>query len=266
MEPTAAVDVSTHYDHVKNTTKSARKKGLLYALKTYHNDVKRDLLHIYAMYAPSVLDIGCGRGGDMQKWRDCRISRVDAYDISPVEIEEAQRRYGFLQAPGCTYTFSVADFSKPVTLGLEQYHVATAMFCLHYFFASDEILTTFLTTVASALVDGGVFIGCCLNSRRVQDYVRSDTRTDVLTISPGENFWNESGCGREYTFALTDTVTSKNDVSEGSTEYLVDMELLIATSKSLGLHFKECVPFIPPTQFPGYEASAMCQTFAFIKY
>jgi len=68
-------------------------QGPAIQLKKFHNDVKRELIKAYAGGASRLLDLACGRGGDMKKWADAQIAEVVGVDLSPKEIEEAQRRY-----------------------------------------------------------------------------------------------------------------------------------------------------------------------------
>lgn len=254
-------DTAAHYNGVTNGTRAERARGTLYDLKKYHNTVKRDLLTTYGMYADKVLDLGCGRGGDMQKWADCCMCRVDGVDISEAEIQEARARYDtFRHARKPQCTFCIADVTRPLPSTYGMYNVVTAMFCLHYFFESKETLVAFMTNVASHLVLHGFFIGTCLN-----DVLVRACETSVLSIVPGDGFHKTSGYGRQYTYSLRDTVTEKHEASMGSVEYLVDFQELVAVAEQVGLRFKERTPFIPPTAYPGYEASRMCQTFVFIK-
>ena len=46
----------------------------------------------FASGAGSLLDLACGRGGDIWKWLDAGIARVKGVDLSPGEIEEARKR------------------------------------------------------------------------------------------------------------------------------------------------------------------------------
>jgi len=239
-----------HYDSVTTQTRAERSKGDLYQLKRHHNAVKRDLLRSYA--SESLLDIGCGRGGDIQKWRDLGLSRVHGIDLSPVSIEEARRR-----AAGCTlYTFDTADARIPINIG-RQFHTVSTMFCLHYFFESEETLRTLLQTVSSHLMYQGHWIGCCLDSRKVQQ-----TNTKHLTIDFTESSSNQDIFGRQYTYRLHDTVTSSGD--SASVEFLVDMDKLQVIALEYGLVRVHQEPF-PGHRYPGHEATEMCIRFAFIQ-
>ena len=46
----------------------------------------------FAHGAGSLLDLACGRGGDIWKWIDAGITVVKGIDLSPGEIEEARKR------------------------------------------------------------------------------------------------------------------------------------------------------------------------------
>lgn len=254
------MSVQEHYDGVSMTTRQERAKGRLYDMKKFHNLVKRNLLRTYATFQERLLDLGCGRGGDLDKWKECRIGYIRGLDISSKEIEEAQRRASLIrtQIPRCR--FDVADLTQPMEQEPDTYDTVSAMFCIHYFFGSVKHLKTFMETVSKHLRYGGFFIGTCLDSAKVQEWVSSGKTSDVLTVTPGKNFLLGGGYGREYTFDLCDTVT------EGATtEYLVDMAELTRVAEQFGLRFKEAIPFMPPTQYEGYDASVMCTTFVFIK-
>lgn len=43
--------------------------------------------------AGRVLDIGCGKGGDLQKWQKARIREYVALDVAAVSVEQAKERW-----------------------------------------------------------------------------------------------------------------------------------------------------------------------------
>jgi hypothetical protein len=57
-----------HYNRVTTQSQKQRARGKLYPLKLVHNGWKRELLQEFGFGCDSLLDIGCGRGGDLQKW------------------------------------------------------------------------------------------------------------------------------------------------------------------------------------------------------
>ena len=212
--------VRDHYDNAKYSTKKERAQGPAAPLKTYHNVVKRHLISTFASGADSLLDIACGRGGDLHKWDSAKIRRVHGVDISPREIDEAKRRY----ASG-TWNHTTCDFHVSSTLATKDwffkaYDVVSCMFALHYFCGSERALDHILRNVRASLKPGGFFIGTVPDGAKILDHVSSP----MLTIQP---LWSGPvrpfGCA--YVCDIADTVTSG-----GSIEYRVDEDALIAAA------------------------------------
>lgn len=63
-----------------------RQQGIAAPLKKLHNRIKRMLLQRFASDADRLLDLACGRGGDLHKWLDCRVKYVRGYDIAEGEV------------------------------------------------------------------------------------------------------------------------------------------------------------------------------------
>ena len=89
-----------HYDRQAGHGKGGRKKALqqraktvTYELKLFHNSRKRDLVHVCSGGTHAVLDLACGRGGDIQKWIDAKVETVVGIDISGSEVAEARARF-----------------------------------------------------------------------------------------------------------------------------------------------------------------------------
>lgn len=246
-----------HYDSTRFHTQRDRAQGVLFKLKKFHNSIKRDLIMTYAHNAESVLDVCCGRGGDLQKWASARVRYVCGLDLSPVEIQEARRRYTTLAPRFLKCEFHVADLSKPY-LCTRLYDAVTCMFGLHYFFESESVLDTFLDTVCRSLKPGGVFFGIAPNETRVM-YARS---TDYLSIVPLD--FSGDVYARRYVFNLCDTVTESIE-SAGSIEFLVHFETLISKLADRGMVLVSRTPVVPPETYPGYEASVLFESFVFAR-
>ena len=69
-----------------------RKAGPLIKYKEFANNVKRRMFKDYARSVPLLLDLGCGRGGDISKWRDAGVGHVLAMDLSAEQLQDARRR------------------------------------------------------------------------------------------------------------------------------------------------------------------------------
>ncbi|KAL2115912.1 hypothetical protein VTJ04DRAFT_10167 [Mycothermus thermophilus] len=148
-----------------------------------------------------VLDIGCGKGGDLFKWQQAP-QPVDLYvglDPAEVSIEQARERYRGMANRGggggrggrgghshrrpprlfdarfyvkdC-YGESIGDIDIVRQVGFSQsslsssrgFDVVSMMFCMHYAFESEAKARQMLKNVSGALRKGGRFIGCIPNS------------------------------------------------------------------------------------------------------
>lgn len=112
-------------------------------LRERNNQIKRELLNTYVPRGSKVLDVGCGQGGDLHKWRHLQV-KLTGIDPNSWAIEEAQRRskgYG---------TFMVGDIRNAP---LEQYDVICYNFSLQY--QSLELFSEIL----KRLKKGGIFLG-----------------------------------------------------------------------------------------------------------
>jgi mRNA (guanine-N7-)-methyltransferase len=142
-----------------------------------------------------VLDIGCGKGGDLNKWQAAPqpIELYVGLDPADVSITQARERYRSLGSRGgrggggrgggrppafegrfyvkdC-YNESIEDLEiirqvgfDPSPMNRRGFDVVTMMFSMHYAFESEQHARTMLRNVAGALKKGGRFIGCIPNS------------------------------------------------------------------------------------------------------
>ena len=156
-----------------------------------------------------ILDIGCGKGGDLGKWQQAPQA-VELYvgvDPAEVSIEQARDRYRQMgrdrrspdrrqpngrQSRGFHAEFFVADgfggwlgdipLVREVGIdgaigsrwGGGGFDVVSMMFCMHYAFESEDKVRGMLRNVAGSLKKGGRFLGVIPNSdvitRKVTEY------------------------------------------------------------------------------------------------
>jgi SAM-dependent methyltransferase len=187
----------------------------------------------------ALLDVGCGKAGDLGRWLEHGFRVVVGVDSdednllnpedgayarlakrrfrTPRELED--RRILFLQwdlrepleprydtplvrdralllvgrtalahfektkAPkGLAGLFSIAN--------VERFDAATAMFCLHYFFCDRRSATNVLQTVASRLVQGGLFVACFLDAHLVDALLSRSKERAARGVTPdGRLMW-----------------------------------------------------------------------------
>ncbi|KAL2150714.1 hypothetical protein VTH82DRAFT_7277 [Thermothelomyces myriococcoides] len=209
--------VKAHYNSVPERGREWRKTdSRIKGLRSFNNWVKSCVIQKFSPdedHAPGamergissgrrllVLDIGCGKGGDLFKWQQAP-QPVELYvglDPAEVSIEQARERYRNMANRGggsgrggrgshhrrpprlfearfhvkdC-YTESIGDvdivrqvgFSPTSVSSNRGFDVVSMMFCMHYAFESEEKARQMLKNVSGALRKGGRFIGCIPNS------------------------------------------------------------------------------------------------------
>ena len=65
---------------------AARNSGALIGYKKFANAVKRRQINAYCRGATLLVDLGCGRGGDLQKWQEAGVASVLALDLSAAQV------------------------------------------------------------------------------------------------------------------------------------------------------------------------------------
>ena len=211
-------------------TRRERAEGPAGALKKYHNAVKRALLGHFVTPGDTLLDLACGRGGDLHKWADVGVARVVGVDISSRALEQAHARYHALRPPFAFETHHVTTLKMhPWTCPHAPLDIATCMFALHYFFESEASARTFLHTVASNLKKGGYFLCVLPDASCINRWLMEGTTDDLLRLEPQ---WSgpPKPFGSAYTCSIADTVTES-----GSPEYLVYENVLLKLAATLGL-------------------------------
>ncbi len=126
-------------------------------LRKRNNDIKRVFLTQWVQKGSRVLDVGCGQGGDIHKWKHIGVSLVGV-DPNPWAIEEARRR-----SQGKYGTFIVGDIrSAPVEL----FDVICYNFSLQY--QPLELLSE----VTKRLKPSGLLIGTVTNSTESHEEIQ----------------------------------------------------------------------------------------------
>ena len=197
-----------------------RDKSISLAMQDFHNKVIKNRILLGSVSSElkktnssiSLLDLACGKGGDIAKWRDNNITTCVGVDYMSNNIDDSRdgacARNTFYKNQALEQGkhfpksyFLVGDVSKSMkdnkfitnaqyaTLAnnlwfpndnlttnfqLNKFDVVSVMFALHYFFRSESVLDQFIENVASNVKQGGYFIGCCFDGKKIFDSL-SDT-------------------------------------------------------------------------------------------
>jgi mRNA (guanine-N7-)-methyltransferase len=246
------------------------------------------LMH-FAKNASYLLDVACGRGGDISKWITANITRVKGIDLSEDEVREARRR--FAEHPHTAWT--KCDFEVCGTFGAEayrdgiEYDIVTCNFALHYFYESERTLDRFLSNVAANLKEGGTFFGVVPDGDRVAAALAGSSPNAFVRLRYLDDSPAPQPFGTCYVCSIGDTVTESIDDSEGSHEFLATPDVLVEAAARHGLFpiveygstlknlfepqdadkvFKHFDPHYERTAHPDLDgASRLFAAFAFIK-
>lgn len=222
------------YNREINTT-SNKGKQIYYQKRTdigvsqrnFHNWIKSNLIYQYcspkktnnALIPMAVLDIGCGRGGDISKYYNCNVGLLVGIDPDYnglyVESDSALNRYleakqKFSNYPKMVFInsygsvkFHYSDQIKEIGLIDDKnkqlikeffpdkqnekpfkpsymFDVFNCQFSFHYIMANDATLNNFCYNVNTYLKDGGYLIITTFDGKMIYDLLASNSK---LTIS-----------------------------------------------------------------------------------
>ncbi|KAJ2450272.1 mRNA cap guanine-N7 methyltransferase [Coemansia sp. RSA 2336] len=85
--------VAEHYNQRRELGVEGRMHTKITGLRLFNNWVKSLLIRQYAFAGSRVLDLGCGKGGDLRKWSIAGIAEYVGMDIAQVSVQQAQRRF-----------------------------------------------------------------------------------------------------------------------------------------------------------------------------
>ncbi|KAF7338459.1 mRNA cap guanine-N7 methyltransferase [Mycena venus] len=126
--------VVDHYNTRPEVGVAQRETSPIIGLKSFNNWVKSVLISRFAHPAlaaskgPSrgtgrggtfrgkVLDMGCGKGGDLTKWSKAHAAEVLAVDIAAVSVDQARKRWQGMRRPNFDATFAALDcYTEPLS-------------------------------------------------------------------------------------------------------------------------------------------------------
>lgn len=191
--------VRAHYNQKTYHLRSLglRTKLPIYKLRNFNNTIKYILLgNFFGLRGPHagpkvILDLCCGKGGDLNKFEFVGVDKLIGIDISDASVKEAFKRYSqnkarFIPQGGAAaaaarqrdakkYNFdacfatgdcflaTVPEILEPNFPGIvaELFPVDCVLiqFALHYAFETEDKVRMLLTNVLKSLRPGGTFIG-----------------------------------------------------------------------------------------------------------
>lgn len=136
------------------------------ALRRLHNNCKRELILKWVKPGSSVLDCGCGRGGDLWKWKAvrARVHVIDPDRESLIEAESRSKDMGFN-----VVFLGQGDIRQAAFAG--SYDVVCYNFSIHYIMSDPETLKSSMKALKVAVKRGGLLIGITPEKYRAESMV-----------------------------------------------------------------------------------------------
>ena len=250
--------------------------------REYHNWIKSIIIYSYCSMGKenrngkfkkkSVLDIGCGRGGDIMKMYHSRVSEYvgtdpmheglfGAIDSATVRYQTNVKKFPdftkavFIQADGSIPLTSDAQDKKLQSMTPEnkklidkyfnkdrKFDIISSQFAIHYLFDSNDSIKNLQTTIKTYLKQDGYLICTLFDPKQVMSLLKdTGTFTSLYTDESGQRskFFEII---KKFEGELSDQSGLAIDVHMGwvsqdgiyNTEYLVTPKLLIKTMESAG--------------------------------
>jgi len=163
-----------NWNMIHNPVTEETLKGENFTLmKKYHNRLKRDLFRLSRHNEKFLLDIGSGKGGDVDKWK--RFDKIVAVEPSAENIEELERRIHLhkmenkvkvVQAGGEDTEIikeAVQDFMG------RKVDVISLMMSMTFFWKTSNMLEKLITTVDENLAKHGSIIFITMDGDTVEE-------------------------------------------------------------------------------------------------
>ena len=214
--------VRQHYNAVPQRGRDWRKtESRIKGLRSFNNWVKSTIIHKFSPDGSPesgnrlrVLDLGCGKGGDLGKWQQAPqpVELLVGIDPAEVSVEQARERYmqmrgrGGRGGRGSSRIFDAEFYAQdafgrtigtiPIIrdVGFDAPHsrrgggfdVVSMMFCMHYAFESEAKTRGMLQNVSGSLKKGGRFIGAIPSSDVIRAKVQAFYRAEEALRSQAE--------------------------------------------------------------------------------
>ena len=255
-----------HYNSLQQINRHKRHESKIFNLRGFNNYIKSLVMSDFlgrlgplGRGGATVLDLGCGKGGDLGKWGLAKPAHLVCVDIADVSVAQCKDRYQ--ERPNFNADFIVADcsrdklddkFKEHGIQGIE-FDLVSCQFALHYGFESQNQAIRMIKNAVSHLKPGCFFFGTIPNSNYlVKKYLsQSANSSPDSDVPPSSKFGNdvyyvdflEPGrtnfplFGAEYVFYLDGAV-------QALPEFLIHFPLLEAMLQEEGCECVLAEPFI----------------------
>lgn len=206
-------------------TRETMEGDTLDLVRRYHNRIKSELLSSLPE-GSTLLDLGSGRGGDVDKWR--HLSQVIAIEPSGENLAELRNRLtnsdirnvAILQA-GAEDTARVSEFVSS-TLGGRKVDAVSMMLSMSFFWQSPQFLSQVIETIDRNLRPGGIILFLTVDGDCVQQTFTPFNGLALERLDFGKNSLIYNSASEQNPYP-TLTVDLPGTIVEKQTEPLVHL-------------------------------------------
>ena len=129
-------------------------------IRRNHNDAKRTLIQYATKEGFSILDVGCGFGGDLQKWHKCGAN-INMCDPEPSALVEARSRAKNMHMRVNFYEGDIHNCPN------RKFDIVCYNFSLHYIFESRDKFFSSIREIKKRIKPRGKLIGIIPDSEKI---------------------------------------------------------------------------------------------------
>lgn len=162
----------------------------LFAMRRFHNLIKKHFLEKEFKKGDQIMDWGSGRGGDIKKWKDIGLETVFVVEPNEDNFAEFERRVGSMKIDrpqivpvkkddvlvGAEETETILEnISETIDGNLNG---IVSFFSLTFFGRDSKMFNNMIETIDKTLPVGGKFLGIVMDGERVQSLLEQDTEAE----------------------------------------------------------------------------------------
>ncbi|OXU26332.1 hypothetical protein TSAR_003122 [Trichomalopsis sarcophagae] len=241
--------VANHYNTLEEKGLAERNKSRIVYMRNFNNWVKSMLINEYLEKVRQgkshgeplrVLDMCCGKGGDLLKWRKGNINYLICADIAEVSVEQCRNRYKDMGAKRYPPLFGAEFLAYDCTKvrlrekykdASMQLDLVSCQFAFHYSFETLPQAECMFKNASESLRPGGYFIGTIPNAYElVSRWQKADGNkfgNEIYSVEFSCDKTNPPLFGAKYVFHLEGVVNCP--------EFLVHLPTFIKLAWKFGL-------------------------------
>ncbi len=205
------------------------KRPEYFSGRNFHNAIKSKLIKEHMGENKTVLDIGSGAGGDINKYIKHKTKYVVGIDFVDVKYKYPKKNMIYFRIP----LNLIDNYNIKSIIGhpfkIQKFDVINCQFAFHYMLKTKETFENFIVNVQEKLKNGGYLVITCLDGEKLIN--RGDVNNSAVTIKHGEK--STGLFGNKVSIRIKG---SKYFDAKVIDEYIVDIEELGKRFRKNDLH------------------------------